>query len=67
MQVDLNFHYPMAVAAMGMGFASVATFVYCDLLKRVPPVIGIDTKFYLTRIFPVGAIQGTSLFLGNKM
>ncbi|GIL76150.1 hypothetical protein Vretimale_5718 [Volvox reticuliferus] len=65
--VDLKFKYPMAVAAMGMGFASVATYVYCDLLKRVPPTIGVDTKFYWTRIFPVGACQGLTLFLGNQM
>ncbi|GLC43580.1 hypothetical protein PLESTB_000396100 [Pleodorina starrii] len=65
--VDLGFSYPMAVAAMGMGFASVATFLYCDVLKRVPPTVGIDAKFYWTRIFPVGACQGLTLFLGNQM
>ncbi|EFJ49182.1 hypothetical protein VOLCADRAFT_104385 [Volvox carteri f. nagariensis] len=67
MQVDLNFKYPMAVAAMGMGFASVASYVYCDLLKRVPAAVGVDAKFYWKRIFPVGACQGLTLFLGNQM
>jgi hypothetical protein len=55
----------MAVAAMGMGFASVACYLYCDVLKQVPAVKGLDAKFYLTCVFPVGACQGFTLFLGN--
>ncbi|KXZ48371.1 hypothetical protein GPECTOR_28g778 [Gonium pectorale] len=65
--VDLKFKYPMAVAAMGMGFASIACFIWCDVLKMVPPALAVDTKFYWTRIFPVGACQGLTLFLGNQM
>ncbi len=65
--MDLHFKYPMAVGAMGMGFASVATYVYCDVLRAVPPAAGVDTAFYWTRIFPVGACQGLTLFLANQM
>ncbi|GFR50579.1 hypothetical protein Agub_g12853 [Astrephomene gubernaculifera] len=65
--VDLGFKYPMAVAAMGMGFASIATFFYCDVLKQIPPAAGVDSAFYWKRIFPVGACQGLTLFLGNQM
>ncbi|KAG2493819.1 hypothetical protein HYH03_008037 [Edaphochlamys debaryana] len=67
LMVDLNFKYPMAVAAMGMGFASVACFVWCDLLRMVAPAVGVDNRFYWSRIFPVGACQGLTLFLGNMM
>ncbi|PNW73196.1 hypothetical protein CHLRE_14g622700v5 [Chlamydomonas reinhardtii] len=65
--VDLKFKYPMAVAAMGMGFASIACYIYCDLIKAVPPATAVDARFYWTRIFPVGACQGLTLFLGNQM
>ncbi|KAG2431753.1 hypothetical protein HXX76_009249 [Chlamydomonas incerta] len=65
--VDLDFGYPMAVAAMGMGFASVATWVWCDVLGMVPPPENITTKFWLTRVVPIGAIGGLTLWLGNTM
>lgn len=57
----------MAVGAMGMGFASVFCSLYCDLLGQVPPAKGVDGCFYWTRIFPVGACQGLTLFLGNVL
>lgn len=66
-QVDLDFGYPMAVAAMGMGFASIATWVWCDLLGMVPPPDNITTTFWLTRVVPIGAIGGLTLWLGNTM
>lgn len=58
LQVDLHFKYPMAVAAMGMGFASAACYVYCDVFHQAPPVKGMDHRFYWTRVAPVGACQG---------
>lgn len=66
-QVDLDFSYPMAVAAMGMGFASCATWLWCDMLKKVPPPEGVTARFFLTRIMPVGACGGLTLFLGSSM
>lgn len=30
--VDLGFKYPIAVSGLGMGFASLFAFIYCDIL-----------------------------------
>ncbi|KAG2449545.1 hypothetical protein HYH02_005687 [Chlamydomonas schloesseri] len=65
--VDLAFGYPMAVAAMGMGFASLATWVWCDVLAMVPPPENITYSFWLTRVVPIGACGGLTLWLGNTM
>lgn len=65
--VDLKFNYPMAVAALGTGFASLVCWVYCDLFGGAPPVKGVDVHFYWTRVFPVGACQGLTLSLGNSL
>ena len=46
----------MAVGAMGMVVCWLFGFIYCDLLKMTEPV-DISMNFYLTRVFPIGAVQ----------
>ena len=52
----MQWPYPMAVAAMGMGVSGFFGFIYCDLLKMVAPV-DMDANFYITRVLPIGALQ----------
>ena len=66
--VELDFHYPMAVAVMGMSVTAVFSYIVCDVLVLVPPVQPpVEFTFYLTHVFPVGAIQGLAMWLSNQM
>ena len=53
---SMQWPYPMAVAAMGMGVSGFFGFIYCDILKMVAPV-DMDANFYITRVLPIGALQ----------
>mmetsp|Transcript_38916 Transcript_38916/g.86567 ORF Transcript_38916/g.86567 Transcript_38916/m.86567 type:complete len:345 (+) Transcript_38916:147-1181(+) len=64
--VELKWPYPMAVAAMGMAVSGLFGYVVCDILKAVPAV-DIDHKFYITRVFPIGALQALAMWLSNSL
>ena len=59
----LQWPYPMAVAAMGMVVCWIFGYIYCDLLKMTEPV-DIDMTFYMTRVFPIGAVQVRVMAVG---
>ena len=46
----LQWPYPIAVAAMGMAVSGIFGYIFCDILKMVPPVVGMDMQFYFFRV-----------------
>ena len=42
----MQWPYPIAVAAMGMAVSGFFGFIWCDILKMVPPVAGMNSQFY---------------------
>ncbi len=64
--VEMKWPYPMAVAAMGMAVSGLFGFIVCDVLQMVPPV-DMDMRFYLTRVFPLGALQALAMWLSNSL
>lgn len=44
--VDLGFKYPIAVSGLGMGFASLFAFIYCDILGEAKSCVSA-MKFHI--------------------
>lgn len=64
---ELGFSFPMALSAMGQMTSFAFSFILCDVVKAVPPADGVDMRFFLTRIAPVGAAQGVAMWLSNSL
>lgn len=62
--MDINFHYPMAVSALGTSACAIFSLVYCKMAGLEDPP-SVDNALYYSKIVPVGVMQGLTLFLGN--
>lgn len=60
-----GFPYPMTLSGLGMAFSGVAAYASCRVMGWGDPKRVITTKFYLTRILPVGALMAATLLCGN--
>lgn len=64
-EAGLNFHYPMTLSGMGMGFSSVAGWLCCRVFKVVPCKRRVANDFYFTNMVPIGLFMALTLYLGN--
>lgn len=63
--VDLKFHYPVTVAAMGMVTTSIASLAYCTVLLPHSRKQSMTMRFYLTRVMPTGFFMAVTFTTGN--
>eukprot|EP00887_Chlorella_sp_A99_P004993 scaffold4.g4993.t1 len=60
-----GFRYPMALSGLGMLFSSVASYLCCRVFRLVEAKRVVSTRFYVTRILPVGLFMALTLLFGN--
>ncbi|KAJ9506174.1 hypothetical protein QJQ45_002394 [Haematococcus lacustris] len=64
---ELGFGYPMALSAWGQGVSFLVAWVVCDGVKLAPAPVGMEWRYILTVIVPMGAAQGVAIWLSNKL
>jgi hypothetical protein len=62
-----GFKYPVSLSGLGQGFSALAAFATCHLLKWVPAEKRVDSKFFASRMLPVGFFNATTLMFGNAV
>jgi len=66
---ELKFAYPMSLSGLGLVFSSVISFILVKVwgVCELKYANVVDTKFYLTRIVPVGLGGVLTLNFGNRV
>lgn len=62
---ELGFSFPVALSALGQGTSFIVAFCVCNVFKLVPPADTVDSRFFLTRICPLGAAQAGATAFSN--
>jgi hypothetical protein len=62
-----GFKYPVSLSGLGQGFSALAAFATCHLLKWVSAEKRVDSKFFASRMLPVGFFNATTLMFGNAV
>lgn len=57
----------MTVSSMGMAASGFFAWLVCRPLKLVEAKANITTRYYITRMMPVGLFMGLTLWTGNKV
>lgn len=57
--------YPMTVAGMGMLASSLFSYILCRVTKSVEAKAVITSKFWVSRMLPVGFFMAATLWCGN--
>lgn len=65
--VDYGFKYPMTVSGMGMFASGILGYLCCHVLKIVEAKQSMTSRFYLTKLMPVGFFMALTLTSGNQV
>ena len=60
-----GFHFPMALAGLGMAFSGLASFLVCRVFRLVEARRTVTPRFFAVRIMPVGLFMALTLHFGN--
>lgn len=60
-----GFAFPMALGSLGMGFSSIASYVYCAAFGLDGKDTQVGMKDWVLRYLPVGFFMAISLYTGN--
>lgn len=60
-----GFAFPMALSGLGMAFSGIASTLVCKVFKLVDIKHHMTSRYYLTRIMPVGLFMALTLYCGN--
>jgi hypothetical protein len=57
----------MVLSGFGQAFSALAAFLCCKVFRIVAAEKNVDSRFFATRMLPVGFFNATTLMFGNAV